>query len=197
MKRLLTSVPLALALIGLLLLSGCGSGQDAGPLRSITAGGQPLVDGGGSLVTPGESADTTAWVVSSAPAVTLVSASAVPVPGFPVGHLIHVAVASTLDFIAGGHGWPPSVPTRPLPGATIGRGQTDIVFGISGSRVGREYVVAGLKIVYRYDGKLYSTVAWMVGGACVVRDPQRAPGNACDKEQNAAITRTQKLAGSS
>jgi hypothetical protein len=176
------------------LLAGC-SGQ-SGPLRSLTEDGQLVIDGGGSLVTPGESADTTAYVVNSGTSpVTLESVSVVAVKGYPIGHLTHVAVIVGKDTIGGARGWPPAVPTRPFKGAVIGPGRTNIVVGVNGPVAGRTYMAAGLKIVYRSQGSASSMIAWVVISACVVDDVKRSSPASCSRANQRAITKVKQQAG--
>jgi hypothetical protein len=112
------------ALIVLLIVPGslaaCCSSDPAGPLQTLTLGGQPTVEGASLEVHPGEPADFTAFVVNPLKVpVTLLSAVVVPVTGTrPTGQLVHVAIATTVNMIAADSGWPPPrFPIRKLPGA--------------------------------------------------------------------------------
>jgi hypothetical protein len=58
-------------------------------------------------------------------------------------------------------------PHRPPSGAVLGHGQTGIAFGVSGQTPGRDYMAAGLKIVYRSAGVLHTVTAWSGIAACV------------------------------
>jgi hypothetical protein len=50
------------------------------------------------------------------------------------GKLAHVAVDTSLSIIGSGRNWPPpGLPVKPLPGARIGHGQANIVFGLTGA----------------------------------------------------------------
>lgn len=209
------TVAVALAGGGLCLLTGCGVSQpgsplqsrtsvgplqslsSGGPLQSLSKDGQHVVDAGGSEVTPGESADTTAVVVNDAAApVTLVSASLLPVSGHPVGHLTGAAVVVGNNFLGGGHGWPPDVPVRPFTGAILHHGRNHIVLGMSGPAAGRVYVAAGLKITYRYRGALSTMTAWAVVSACVVPEVRIDHSYPlCDRETNSAWTEVRNEAG--
>jgi hypothetical protein len=142
-----------------------------GPLQALSAGGQAIVDGASVEVTPGESADFTAFVWNRLTSpVTLVSATIVPVTGYaPTGKLAHVAISTTNGLVGASVGWPiihPVFPARPL--GPIGHGQHNIVFGITGDAVGY-YYAAGLKIGYRYQGRMYYVTAWAAVIACVAR----------------------------
>jgi hypothetical protein len=169
-RRRYVAVAVAAGLTG---LCGCGGSSD-GPLMGLAQGGQPIVDAGGLPVTPGQSADFTAFVVNKTHTpVTLMSASVIPVggsPGYPIGHLIHLAVSLDKSFPGADRGWPPSggIKWEPLRGAKVGFGQADIIFGISGKALFRNYVVAGLRITYLFQGQSYSVTAWSVGVACVI-----------------------------
>ena len=140
-------------------------------------------------INTGQDITATAFVVNSSDdPVTLLSASLVPVPGQRAGKLAHVAVDTSLSIIGSGRNWPPpGLPIKPLPGARIGHGQANIVFGITGSGPGF-WSAAGLKITYRWPGSAYSVIAWSVDGACIrIHD--------CDRQGNIAENRTEKLAG--
>jgi hypothetical protein len=141
-------------------------------LRALSLGGSPVVDGGSVEVSPGASADFTAFLVNPSGAqVTLLSASVVPVPGLePTGRLVHLGISKTRGIAGAADGWPvPGVPTREPSGAQIGRGQSNIVFGITGGTPGRNYSAAGLSIRYRYRGQIYHVTAWSAAIACITR----------------------------
>jgi hypothetical protein len=160
---------LAAPLLLLGLLAGCASG---GPLQTLMFGGQPSVDLGGLEVHPGQSADFTAFVVNplNSP-VTLLSATVVPVTGTrPTGRLVHLGIGEGNGMIASAAGWPvPAFTMRQFAGARIGHGQSNIIFGMTGWTVGTNYTAAGLKIRYRYQGQVYSVIAWSAAVACVAR----------------------------
>jgi hypothetical protein len=188
------------ALIVLLIVPGflaaCSSGNAAGPLQTLTLGGQPTVDGASISIHPGVSADFTAFVVDPLTSpVTLISASVVPVPGSPpTGQLIHVGISTDNGMAAAMDGWPIAHPaTRTLAGARIGHGQSNIIFGITGYVPGRNYSVAGLRIRYRYRGQVYSVVAWSAAVACVTRIITRRP--ACPHAADRIQVKVIKLAG--
>lgn len=148
--------------------AACGSSQSAGPLQTLSSGGQPYLAMSSSDVVPKQSADAEAYVFNSAQdPVQITEVTAVVVPGEPAGHLVHVGVQSTGDSLAGGAGWPPPVPVKQAIGAELPHGQTGIVFGITGLVIGRNYAVAGIRVEYKYHGQLYSTVAWAGEAACV------------------------------
>lgn len=160
---------LAILSIGPGFLAACST-ETAGPLRTLSVGGQPIVDGASVEIRPGWSADFTAFVVNPLKSpVTLMSASVVPVTGAaPTGHLLHVGISTTDGLAAALTGWPiTQLPTRPLTGARIGHGKANIIFGITGSVNGRNYYAAGLRIRYRYDGQVYAVTAWSATVACV------------------------------
>jgi hypothetical protein len=176
------------------LLAGCGS---SGPLHSLGSAGHVEIDGGSIPVTPGEVADFTAFVVNTSPSpVVLESASLVPVRGQLAGRLAHVGVSLNYDFPAAGRGWPPSVRTRPLPGTVARPGrQIDIIFGITGAVLGRNYAAAGLKITYRAGGQSYQVVAWSVGVSCVRASILKPWGDSCDAVMIRDVARVNRMAG--
>lgn len=138
------------------------------PLRSFTAKGQPIVTDAGVAVLPGQPEDATTYVInSSADPVTLVSATLVPVAGFPTATLEHEAVNTTRHVIGVGTNWPPGTPVRAFAGAKLPHGESTITFAISGQKPGISYAAAGLKIAYRYQGQVYSVTAWSAVLACV------------------------------
>lgn len=156
------------AMMTVAVSAGCGSAPSAGPLQTLSSGGQPYLAMTSSDVVPEQSADAEAYVVNSAPdPVQITAVSAVPVPGEPAGRLVHVGLQSTGASLAGGEGWPPPVPVKQAIGAELSHGQTGIVFGITGQVSGRSYAVAGLRVEYKYRGQLYSTLAWAGEAACV------------------------------
>lgn len=158
----------ALLLLMLLLLIACAGCGSSGPLHDLTYAGQPVLTNAGIPVVPGQPADFTAYAVNSASdPITLVSASLVALPGFPVAKLRYVAVDTTKDQDGAGRNWPPDVKVRPFAGAKLPRGQNNITFAISGPRLGVTYVAAGLRINYRYHGQDYSLIAWTAVEACV------------------------------
>ncbi|MGO8958965.1 MAG: hypothetical protein ACLQFR_16575 [Streptosporangiaceae bacterium] len=146
----------------------------AGPLQSFNVKGQPIVTDASFQVMPGQPVDATTYVInSSRDPVTLVSASVVPVSGFPTATLSHLAVDTTLHLIGAGRNWPPPVPVRPFAGAKLSHGESRITFAITGRRTGVSYATAGLKITYTYHGQVYSVTAWSAVLACVTT-PQNA-----------------------
>lgn len=125
--------------------------------------------------------------------VTLVSASAVRVPGTLLAHLAHVAVGTSINIIGQGRGWPPGLPVKSLDGAQIGHGQTDIIIGVTGTTAGKNYAVAGVKITYQYQGTTYRVVAWSAGIACVSRIVRST--RSCDTADQVIVPEVQKMAG--
>jgi hypothetical protein len=172
------AVAILIAVVAVMLASR-DQASTAGPLQSPTAGGQQLVDDGGLPVSPGQSADVTAYVINTARRpVTLVSVSVIAVPGFARADLAHTALASTLGVVGIGSGWPPDVPIKPFAGAVLQHGQTRIVFGITGSRIGDDYAAAGLRVSYKYQGQTFSVTAWAGVLACVTKPNLFIPSRA-------------------
>jgi hypothetical protein len=146
-----------------------GSAGAGGPLTLVMAGRQPAfpVDSGGGA--PGVPADFYVQVIDTAPGpVTLVSASLIPVIGHPAGRLAFLAIPLRRGNGIVGHGFPPlfKLPTRPFKGAQLRHGLSSVVFGIEGPNH-RIYMVAGLRITYRYRGQLYSVNAWSASTDCM------------------------------
>jgi hypothetical protein len=188
-------VPVMAAWLILVAMTGCGLlGSHSGPLQTLTDGGQPSFGVGWGLDRPGQSADFTAFVFNhSHEPVTLVSATLIPIPGHPAGQLVHEAVALHHDGVAAAGGWPPGVPTTSFKGARLPYGQSNIIFGFRGARAGHDYMAAGLRITYRYHGKLYTTPAWSAAVACVTRDLNESM-TPCKRTAQAANQATQKIA---
>ncbi|GEM_PF-2341504 len=46
-------------------------------------------------------------------------------------------------------------------------GESSVIFGFAGTRAGEDYMTAGLRIIYRYHGQLYTVLAWSAAVACV------------------------------
>jgi hypothetical protein len=189
----------ALALVctaGVSVLGGCSDSQ-SGPLQTVAADGQPIIGVGTLAMEPGQSADTTAYVTNSSDdPVTLVSASAVPVPGFAAGRLTHLAIATGRGAPGIILGWPPGVPVGPFAGATLRHGESKIVFAISGQRLGVDYAAAGIAVVYRYQGRVYRMTAWSGDLACVTTAKKLDKvADRCSNVGNRLIAAIQKLAG--
>jgi hypothetical protein len=192
--------------VGALALSvaaGCGSAQSGSRLRSddylrsLTAGGRPVVTGGVVAVSPGQPADATAYIFnpSRLPA-TIISATLVKVAGYLAGQLSHVAVDANRNYIGAGRGWPPGVAILPLGSARIPHGQSGIVFGITGELIGRHYVAAGLRITYRSAGNHVGTfIAWSSIVACVMKPGVIHLSHSCTKTGQRAETATERMAG--
>lgn len=180
----------------LVVLAGCGS---AGPLQALSSGGQPTVGGASVDVAPGRSADFTAFIVNplNVP-IRLVSARLVRIPGhLPAGELLHVGISTTLGMAGAATGWPiPGLPTRPLPGALVGHGQSDIIFGITGPEPGRNYYAAGLRIGYQYQGATYYVTAWSAAVACVTTRPPARTFDPCPHAAERAQAMVEHMAGS-
>jgi hypothetical protein len=177
------------------VLTGCSS--TAGPLRSFAVKGQPIVTDAGVAVVPGQSEDATTYVInSSADPVTLISASLMPVAGFPTATLKHVAVNTTRHIIGVGTNWPPGTPVRAFEGAQLPHGESTITFAISGQNADVNYATAGLKITYRYQGQEYNVIAWSAVLACVTTAKNvNNPAECGDKIVNHLMSTVIKMAG--
>jgi hypothetical protein len=185
-------VPLA----SVVLAAGCSSGGGSGPLGTLMAAGKPDFDVDSLGVTPGQAADGMVTVVNSAHTpVTITAVSAINVPGTPAAHLADAGVAG-MHGIAATRGWPPPVPVKPAIGATLPYGQTNIIYGITGTVTGRNYAAAGLQITYSYDGQKYTVVAWGGDMACVVANlDSSADAATCNASYNKVNAAIEKLSG--
>ncbi len=182
-------VVVVLAVVLPLLLSGGGGG---GPLSTLSQGGQPIIDGSGVPVRPGQTQNATAFIFNSAhEGVTLLSASLVPVRREPAARLAHTAVYLNHSYDVGNasSSWPPKGDhVRPLRGAVIGHGQTGILFAITGPASGRGYTTAaGVKISYRWHGAVYTVIAWSASVACGDQLSSARCGQLTDRAQSLAI----------
>jgi hypothetical protein len=184
----------SLAIVGLLgTASGCAASA-TGPLHTAMVGGLPAFGVTWSLAHPGQSDAMTAFIVNDGPgSVTLVSASLIPISGHPVGRLIHLAISH--DGTAGARGWPPGVPITPFTGAQIPVGQSNVIFGVEGPVAGRAYMAAGLNVVYRYRGRLYTTTAWSAATDCAENVVTNTEYIRCRDLSEIARHATEKLAG--
>jgi hypothetical protein len=166
-----------------------------GPVTTLLYAGQPVISGGGHRARPGQQEEITAAIVShSRDPVTLLSATAVPVRGRPVGRLTHAGV-----YLNGRHAvgdasfrWPPSgIRVRPLRGARIGYGRTGLLIGFTApaSPVGYT-MIAGVRLRYRWHGAIYAVTAWSAGVACGDLLSPRECGWLIDQAQVLAIRQT-------
>jgi hypothetical protein len=158
------------AMLAAFSIAACGSSADnGGPLGELLVSGRPVLGVGASIVRPGQSADGEAYVFNSAQGfVRITGISAVPVTSEPAGHLVNAGIQSTGTSASSDRGWPPEgVPVKPAIGAELPHGQSGIVFGVSGAVIGRNYVLAGLRVDYTYNGQSYSTTVWGGEAACV------------------------------
>jgi hypothetical protein len=176
-----------LAVVLPLLLSG-----GAGPLSTLSQGGQPIIDSAGGPVRPGQTQDATAFIFNSAHEdVTLLHASLVPVQREPAARLAHAGVFLNHSYDVGNatSSWPPPGDhVRPLRGAVIGHGQAGILFAITGPATGRGYTTAaGVKISYRWHGAVYTVIAWSASVACGDQLSSDRCGQLTDRAQSLAI----------
>jgi hypothetical protein len=184
------------AMVAGISLSGCANGS--GPVQSISEQGRPVVDNAGAPVLPGQPVDGTAAIVNTgSQPVTLLSAALVPVPGYRAGVLSHLAVGTTHDMVTPGRGWPPGIPVRPFAGAKIAHGQADVIFGMTGAEVNKDYAVAGIRIMYRANGQDYSVVAWFGLEGCVIAksDDYVSASDSCNDFGNKFLGPLDKAAG--
>jgi hypothetical protein len=160
-----------------------------------SASGHVLTNGGGLsygaiATTPRLIADFPMQVENSGSvAVTLESATLIPLPGYPTPRLVHLGVlAEHRSLLTSAVGWPvwkahsPSSTwqLRPLRGYTVlpwkvrmshrrqwGPLPDMIEYGVLGTRVNTDYWVAGLRITYRLSGKTYTQTLYDGGADCL------------------------------
>jgi hypothetical protein len=157
------------AAVTLVLLPGGSRG--AGPVTTLMAGGRPFIETSSGPTRPGQEYNATAFVVSSVhDRVTLLSASLVPVRGEPDARFLHAGVYLTRSYDAGHatDAWPPRGDrVRPLRGARIGHGQTDILYAMTGPGSPYGYTMtAGITVSYRWRNQRYTVTAWSAAVAC-------------------------------
>jgi hypothetical protein len=163
-----------LATVLAVAVCACGSASTGnGPLGQEIVSGQPVVVMAASIVTPGQTADGEAFFFNSAPGpVKITAVFPVPATGEPAGHLADVGVQTTGAGVASEIGWPPAgTPVGPAIGAELRHGYAGIVFGVSGTQSGHNYVLAGLRVDYTYDGQSYWALAYDGEAACVEANP--------------------------
>jgi hypothetical protein len=171
--RLLLAGGLAAVVVAIVatLLASNSAGAGPGPLSTLRYHGQPYITASSGPARPGQEYNATAFVTSTARGpVTLISAVLVPLSGQPAGRFRHAGVYLTHSYDAGHatYAWPPRGDhVRPLAGARIGPGQTDILYAMTGPVSGYRYTMAGgIKITYRWQGAVYSVTAWSAAVAC-------------------------------
>ena len=89
----------------------------------------------------------------------------------------------------------PGIVAGPFRGARVHHGNSSVIFGISGTRPGEDYMTAGLRIVYRYQGKLYTVSIWSATTDCVARNWRTGNVAACRRAENVDRHATEQLAG--
>jgi hypothetical protein len=181
----------AAALLALAAAAWLGLRPLPGPVQSLSSGGLPVIDAATSSGRVGQDFTATAFLYNSSPdRIMLISAVLVPVPGQRPPRLSHVAIDHSVGMVGADQGWPPKgLPLSPLPGARIGHGQTNIVFGVTGRRPGF-WPAAGLKITYLWQGTFRTVIAWSVNAACIGT-------RGCSHLLHEAQTRTGQLADDS
>jgi hypothetical protein len=152
--------------------SGCtpspSADSDPGPVHSWQVHGTPFASAGTLGVYRGQVTDFAAFLVNDAKApVTVTSATLIPMPGHPVGRLVHVAVQTGKNPLVIDRNWPPEgVSLQPLIGARLPRGHVPLAAGYTTPRTGT-YATAGLLITYRTGGRTYHAHAWGGAVSCI------------------------------
>lgn len=186
----LSTVTLVLIGLALLLLTGsAATGSDADP--PYTVAGLNAESGGAPPGVPTFAGVPTAIRSGS---VVLVSATLVPLPGFPLPHLVGVGLVPSKDWITGGEGWPvrdapvgqgETAPLRPIAGYVLTAGHpVAIYYAFSGDRPGQTYYAGGIELTYRRGARGYTVTLWQIGADCVVSASATAPSE-CDLSQAA------------
>ncbi len=173
----------SLVVIGLaLLLTGCTSASDAD--APYTVAGLNSETGGAA---PGEPTFAGVPTAIRTGSVVLESATLVPLPGFPLPHMVGVGLVPSKDWLSGGQGWPirnapvghGTAPVRPLAGYALTAGHPiAIYYAFSGDRDGQTYYAAGIRLKYRRGTQDYAVTLYQVGVDCVARSPK--VGSACN-----------------
>ncbi len=147
-----------------------------GPSVNFNAAG---VYFGGVPSNPGDVADFSAILQSSSKMrITVLDVSLIPLPGFATPNLVHTALLlNSRNFPAGTTGWPPLrgvgnevYPMRNAIGASIRIGVANLpilVYGVSGSKPGRLYAVAGINVRFLANGVTYNAIVFAGGFDCV------------------------------
>jgi hypothetical protein len=146
-----------------------------------TAPGQPMVVGMPVGVRSGS--------------VILVSATLLPLAGYPLPELAGVGVVTGSGYLVAGWDWPPrttptpaaigspgTLPVLPLAGYVLSTGRPGaIYYAMRGSHDGGTYYAAGLRLVYRTAAGDRTVDLYQVGVDCVVADfPQVNPQCSAD-----------------
>jgi hypothetical protein len=172
---------LVLALVLALTLVLAASGAGDGGFQLNPSGG---LAGFGNFTGPGVPADFSGFVGPSSVQVTLLSATLLPIPGFPVPRLVHVGVHPVQEFgdVGEANYWPPRLPPLYPGGAPItmpvaafhgyrltpGRHSSLLIFySFAGSRPGVDYFAAGLRVTYRVGQTDYTGNWYAYGSSCV------------------------------
>ena len=163
-----------LGVIGLAsLLTGCAGTSDAD--APYTVAGLNSVTGGGE---PGQAEVVGVPTAIRTGSVALESATLVPLPGFPLPHMVGVGLVPSKDWLAIGWSWPPrnatvgrngTAPVRPLAGYVLTAGHPiAIYYAFSGDRAGQKYYVAGVRLKYRRGTQDYAVTLYQIGLDCVI-----------------------------
>jgi len=134
---------------------------------------------GGVVSNPGHVADFSAILQSSSSErITVLGVSLIPLPGFATPRLVHIALLdNSKRYPAGTTGWPPLdgvgtqvYSTRTAIGAKILIGLKQlpiIVYGVTGSKSGHLYAVAGVNVRFRVNGAIHTAIVLAGGFDCV------------------------------
>jgi hypothetical protein len=168
-------------LVLVIAVRACGGGNDGnGGFQLNQPGG--LV-GSGYYTGPGVPADFSGFVGASSAPVTLLSATLLPIPGFPVPRLVHLGVYQIKKHgdITLANYWPPQilfdiagppyvVPVSAFRGYRLSAGRHPLLlifYSFVGTRPGVAYFAAGLRITYQVGQAEYSGNWYAFGDSCV------------------------------
>lgn len=164
----------------LVVLRACGAGASNGGFQ-LQQGG---VSGFGNYTGRGVPADFSGFVGRSSAPVTLLSATLLPIPGFPVPRLVHLGVHVIQRYgdVGEANYWPPrlppmhpggppvTVPVTPFHGYRLSAGNHPLMlifYSFEGSRPGTAYFAAGLRITYQVGPSEYTGDWYAFGESCV------------------------------
>ncbi|HEV2640273.1 MAG TPA: hypothetical protein VGX23_34390 [Actinocrinis sp.] len=171
-------------------LWGSHASGGPGPLL-LTNGSRPVVATTGIALNSvsGQTIAVSMPISTGQASIVLESAAIIPLPGYPTPQLTDLGVYfGPASGPAATQGWPPQSPdtgdpatsgkqlaVAPLAGARVGPSRVVggvpneyfLYFGVKGRQTGVNYVVAGLRVVYRVGGAEYVTNLYQMGEDCV------------------------------
>ncbi len=161
---------LLLVRAGLAVLAAAGLAACTGPGAGLD-GSLGYCCWAGVTTVPGRPADFTGFLANHTGQVVILKAAALlPLKGFAVPRLVHLAVEPTREFAASEIGWPPNgdnLHLVPFAGAHVWRGRkVQILYGVLASKVG-EYGDAGIRLTVLVGSTLATVDVLSAAGTCV------------------------------